>query len=200
MNRPTFFNAIRGGFTGKLEPDEVKGTEAVLDAMAGLPLAWTAYALGTAFHETAGTMQPINERGGAAYFHARYDPNGARPDIAKRLGNTEPGDGARYHGRGFVQLTGRANYKRAGDELAIDLIRYPDQALECGVASRIMRFGMVEGWFTGKSFAAYLPHGGAASYGAFVLARRIINGSDRAADIATYAQGYQAALKAGGWA
>jgi hypothetical protein len=81
MNRQAFFNALRGGFTGALEPQEVTGTEAILDAMAGLPLAFVAYALATAWHETAGTMQPIKERGGTSYFFSRYDPKGPRPDL-----------------------------------------------------------------------------------------------------------------------
>lgn len=200
MNSASFFDAIRGGFTGKLEPDEVAGTEAVLAAMAGMPAAWTAYALATAFHETAGTMQPIDERGGDAYFFARYDPAGPRPDVARALGNTRPGDGARYHGRGFVQLTGRANYARAAKELGVALVDHPEQALDCAVASRVMRDGMRDGWFTGKRFNSALPATGPADHAAFVEARRIINRLDRAEDIARYASSYQRALLAGGWA
>lgn len=44
------------------------------------------------------------------------------------LGNINPGDGARYKGRGPIQLTGRANYKRYGDLLGIDLEDNPEQA------------------------------------------------------------------------
>jgi putative chitinase len=194
MDHAKFFDAIRGGFTGKLEGEEVKGTEAVLAAMAGAPLAYVAYALGTSFLETAGTMQPITEYGGRAYFTARYDPKGARPDIAKRLGNIQPGDGARFCGRGYVQLTGRANYAKAGKALGIDLVAHPERALECDVAAKIMRRGMTEGWFTGKRFADYLPEVGPATLAAFKGARRIINGQDRAGDVARYAHGYQAAI------
>lgn len=58
--------------------------------------------LATTKHETASTMQPIDEYGDSAYFTQMHEN---RSD----LGNTEPGDGARFHGRGFVQLTGRLN-------------------------------------------------------------------------------------------
>lgn len=194
MNRSEFFNGIRGDFTGKLEPDEVRGTEAILDVMDGAPLAHVAYALATAWHETAGTMQPIKEWGGAAYFHSRYDIRGARPDLAKRLGNMEPGDGVKFCGRGYVQLTGRANYAKASQKLGVDLIGNPDRAMECDIAARIMRQGMTEGWFTGKRFASYLPDVGRGTLGQYRDARRIINGIDRASDIARYAVVYQEAL------
>lgn len=45
---------------------------------------------------------------------------------AKNLGNTQPGDGYRYHGRGFIQTTGRTNYQRTGIGTALPLIELPD--------------------------------------------------------------------------
>jgi hypothetical protein len=62
------------------------------------------------------------------------------------------------------------------------------------IAAKVMRVGMTEGWFTGKSFASYLPASGPASFAQFKDARRIINGQDRAADIANYAIEFQAYL------
>ncbi|MEM9043141.1 MAG: peptidoglycan-binding protein [Pseudomonadota bacterium] len=53
------------------------------------------------------------------------------------LGNTEPGDGWRYRGRGYLQLTGRANYSRFGQLLGLDLVGDPDLATEPDVAWRI---------------------------------------------------------------
>ena len=74
---------------------------------------------------------PIDEYGGDAYFTKMYE---GRRD----LGNTQPGDGARYHGRGFIQLTGRANYRAYGQKLTLPLEQHPELALEPDVASRIL--------------------------------------------------------------
>ncbi len=56
----------------------------------------------------------------------------------KDLGNTHPGDGARYHGRGFIQLTGRANYARYGQLLGVPLENDPDLALTAPVAAGVL--------------------------------------------------------------
>ncbi|MEJ1168139.1 XVIPCD domain-containing protein [Variovorax sp. CCNWLW235] len=53
------------------------------------------------------------------------------------LGNTEPGDGWKFHGRGFVQLTGRYNYERYGKALGLDLVNHPDLASEPANSARI---------------------------------------------------------------
>lgn len=55
----------------------------------------------------------------------------------KDLGNTNPGDGVRYKGRGIFQLTGRANYKSYGERLNLDLINYPELASDPGNAIHI---------------------------------------------------------------
>ena len=54
------------------------------------------------------------------------------------LGNTGPGDGARYHGRGFIQLTGRANYAKYGQLLGVPLEDDPDLALTASVAAGVL--------------------------------------------------------------
>lgn len=53
------------------------------------------------------------------------------------LGNTEPGDGWRYHGRGYFQYTGRDNYTRYGEKFGVDLANNPDQAAEPALAARL---------------------------------------------------------------
>lgn len=195
-----FFAALRGSF-GPLSQSQVDGTNALLSAIgaAGWPLAYAAYALATAWHETARTMLPIKEMGGPSYFHRMYDIEGARPAKARELGNLTPGDGARYAGRGYVQLTGRTNYVKAGQALGVDLAENPDLAMDPGVAARVLIWGMSGGAFTGKKLADYLPAHGGAEHRQFVLARYIINGQDKAATIADHALKFQAALDRGGW-
>ncbi len=201
MKRPSkFFEACRAGVMGPtLDDNEVSGANAVLEAMAGLPVAWVAYALATAYHETAHTLQPIKEYGGPRYFHRMYDVGGERPSLAKRNGNVSPGDGAKYFGRGYVQLTWRVNYDKAGKKLGFDLVTNPDMALDRNIAASILRYGMREGWFTGRGFQHFLPAAGLATEAQFQAARRIINGVDKAALIAKYAMAFQAALVAGEW-
>ena len=200
MNRTAFFASVRKGILGPtLDSDEVSGCEAILDAMAGLPLSWCAYALATAYHETAHTMQPIAEYGGPKYFTRMYDITGSRPSLAKANGNTAPGDGPRYCGRGYVQLTWKANYAKAGAKLGVDLVGHPEKAMQPAIAAAIMRQGMVEGWFTGKDLGDCLPDK-VASIVQFTHARRIINGTDKAVMIAGYAAKFQDALIVGGWA
>ncbi|MET0937513.1 MAG: peptidoglycan-binding protein [Luteibacter sp.] len=55
----------------------------------------------------------------------------------KNLGNTEPGDGWKFHGRGYVQLTGRAGYEKMGKELGLDLVNHPELAADKEVAAKI---------------------------------------------------------------
>ena len=54
-----------------------------------------------------------------------------------RNGNDQPGDGYTYRGRGYIQLTGKANYQEAGTATGLDLVRYPDLATQPENAARI---------------------------------------------------------------
>ena len=75
-------------------------------------------------HES-GEFQFMEELWGPTNAQKRYEPPS---DLAKRLGNTQPGDGKRFKGRGPIQITGRFNYKKYGDLLGIDLIAEPERA------------------------------------------------------------------------
>jgi putative chitinase len=87
-----------------------------------------AHFLAQAAHETA-SFRTLVEYGNAAYFE-RYDGR-------KDLGNTQPGDGFRFRGRGIFQLTGRNNYARFGGRIGVDLISNPDLAAEPDNAVRL---------------------------------------------------------------
>ncbi len=191
-SRVSFFAALRGGLLGPtLDQGEIDGCNAILDACDDWPVDWQAYALATAYHETAHTMKPTHEYGGEAYFNRRYGPEGLNPSLAKSLGNTQPGDGARYAGRGFVQLTGRKNYAMMGRRLGVGLEQMPQLALDPMTAAMILRAGMSEGLFTGKSLSTYFGPDKSDPVGA----RRIINGTDKAKEIAGYFARFKSALE-----
>lgn len=147
---------------------------------------WQSYAMATVKHETADTYRPIVEHGGADYFD-KYEP-GTRLGVA--LGNTEKGDCAWFKGRGFVQLTGRENYRKFGEILGVDLLTAPSRACEPGIAYSILSIGMVRGLFTGRKLSDYLN----SDADDYRNARRIINGLDRADLIAGYAVTFEKAL------
>ncbi|MGH8080464.1 MAG: glycoside hydrolase family 19 protein [Lysobacter sp.] len=147
-----------------------------------------AYCLATFKWETAHTLRPIDEFGDDARFNRLYGPD---TRIGKMLGNTKAGDGARFHGRGYVQLTGRANYDRAGKLLGVDLIGKPEDAKKPEVAYAIAMEGMKKGWFTGKKLDNYFKSGQLPNY---EEARRIINGQDKAQTIADIARRFDELL------
>lgn len=186
LTNPAAFFASAKTLTGSLSQTQVDGFNTLLKAMERWPVSWVAYGLSTVFHETAKTMQPIKEMGGPAYFKRLYDIEGDNPALAKRLGNVNPGDGVRFAGRGYVQITGRSNYTKYG------IADEPEKALDPACAANIMIDGMERGAFTGKGLKDYLP-------GDYVNARRIINGTDKAHQLAGYANVFESALQAGGW-
>tara|TARA_R110002111_G_scaffold131308_2_gene196317 strand:+ start:344 stop:829 length:486 start_codon:yes stop_codon:yes gene_type:complete len=100
-----------------------------------------------------------------------------------------------WHGRGFVQLTWQRNYVRAGKALDMDLITDPDRVMEPDISVKILVRGCMEGWFTGRSIPDYIT----LQRSDFVNARRVVNGTDRAENIAKIAEKYDSALLAEGY-
>jgi len=84
---------------------------------------------------------------------------------AGRMGNTEDGDGWKYHGRGLIQLTGKDNYTRCGEALGIDLVNNPDLLLDPEFAAASA------GWFWRKHGLNQL-----ADLGDWVAITKRING------------------------
>jgi hypothetical protein len=188
-----FFDRVRNDlFGGSLSVGQVEGCRVIMTAFDGCDARWLAYALATAFHETARTMQPISEYGDNDRFERLYGPTGQNPTRAKKMGNTMPGDGIKYRGRGYVQLTWKANYQRASKVTGIDLVKDPDRAKDTAVAAIIMRNGMEQGWFTGKKLRDYF----AGAKSDWKGARKIINGTDKDELIAGYARKFYGALVA----
>ena len=200
INRAFFFEQCQQTlYTAKMKASQVAGLTFVLDCWekshAKKDDRWLAYALGTAHHETAFTMQPIHEFGGAGYFFRMYDPGSPVPRQAAlaRSMKARPGDGVLFHGRGFVQLTWRINYEKMGKAFGVDLTSSTaaaDRALQPELAAKIMFKGMEEGTFTGKKFADFFN----PTTQDWTGARRIINGVNEKDAIAMYAKKFYAAI------
>ena len=136
QNRPSRWLAPRriAVAIGASTPDVVDNWPSIDDALreAGMDdAAIKTAAVATVVVEVGTRFRPINEFGDRAYFTRMYE---GRRD----LGNVEPGDGARYHGRGYIQLTGRANYHTYGEKLDLPLEKDPDLALSPQVAARVL--------------------------------------------------------------
>lgn len=198
INRPFFFDTARLTlFGGSLRQGQVDGLTAFLDHWeanhATKDDRWLAYILGTAHHEVDRTFRPIKEYGSDKYFFEMYDIDGLRPKVAKTLGNLAKGDGVKFHGRGFVQMTGRTNYAFWQNELNTDLTSsraMADKVLQLGIATPIIFEGMIRGTFTGKKLEDYISGVRQDWKGA----RRIVNRQDKADLIATYATDYYRAI------
>lgn len=199
IDRKTFFDRVRASlFAGKLLLERVDGLTHLLDEWetrhSGEDTRWLAYALATACHETGFTMQPVSEQGGVRYLTYMYDPKSPNPKRAAKAlanGNLHPGDGVKYCGRGYVQLTWANNYRRIGGLIAIDLLAHPERALEPDIAARILFEGMIGGWFSGAGLGRYFT----TKASDWKNARRIINGLDCADKVAGYARAFYAALQ-----
>lgn len=91
-----------------------------------------AHFLGQLAHESDG-FKTVQEYASGKAYEGRKD-----------LGNVLPGDGMKYKGRGYIQLTGRANYTRAAKDLNLNLVDNPFQLLDP------MKAMLVSQWFWDK--------------------------------------------------
>jgi putative chitinase len=219
VDRTKFYAYLRrknaGVFGTSLSQSQVEGIEAILEEARrrSTPLKHLAYILATPYHETGGKMQPVRENlnysvhgllktfGRHRISEAdakRFGRSGSRKadQVAiantvyggdwglKNLGNTQIGDGWKYRGGGLPQTTGRRNYAKFG------MANNPEKSGELLPSVTMMFDGMEQGLYTGlklSDFDTYKPM------------RQIINGMDRAGDVAGYAEAFEAALRAGGY-
>jgi predicted chitinase len=97
------------------------------------------YQINTPLRASAFLAQLAHESGEFKYMEEIWGPTPAQKRYEGRadLGNTQPGDGYRFRGRGPIQITGRANYKKYGELLGVDLVANPDLAAKPEYALRI---------------------------------------------------------------
>jgi putative chitinase len=180
MNRAYFYQRVREGlFGGRLAQKQVDGMNRLLDVWfdqyAHHDYRWLAYALATVKWETAHTMLPVREIGKGK--GRKYGvPTGPYKQV--------------YYGRGDVQLTWERNYAVMSKIVGEDLVKNPDKALDPKVSAQILFEGMIRGTFTGKKLSDYIMDDKCD----FVGARRIVNGTDKAALIAGLANIFAEAI------
>jgi putative chitinase len=186
IDRYKFFKKCKEfGIVKVWKTSQVSGLEFILDGWEKLgweDLRWLAYILATVTWETAYTFQPIKEYGSVTYLRGKkYWP---------------------YFGRGYVQLTWEENYRKMMglynqvNGTNLDFVKNPDLVQQHSIALFILFEGMTKGAskkgdFTGKGLEDYFN----AETTDWVNARRIINGTDRAKEIAKIAQTYYDVLR-----
>lgn len=185
INKTKFYSEVRRNLSSRLSTKQVEGFEAILNGWDAnnvvlYDLRYLAYMLATTWHETATTMQPIEEfgRGKTKDYGRKLKMGGGS---GKRIPYDKPDK--LYYGRGFVQLTWYENYEKAGQKLGVDFLNYPELVMNLDYATDILKLGMLEGWFTGKKLSDYF-----GIKTDWINARRIINGMDKAKLIASYAK------------
>lgn len=161
-----FADHITAHFHTLGRPAEMEGLKAIVTGFEGFfsggDPRWLAYMLATSFHETAATMRPVRE----AYWLSE--------DWRRRNLSYHP-----YYGRGYVQLTHRDNYAKAGAAVGVDLEHNLDRAMDLDIAAKVMFIGMTQGWFRRDSHGAHsLSRYFSDDVDDPVGARNIINGKE----------------------
>jgi len=129
-----------------------------------------AYLVATVEWETGGTFQPVKEA---------FDLS---EDWRRRNLRYYP-----FYGRGYVQITWEENYRLFGDLLNQDFVGNPDLVLRPDISLFILVHGSKHGLFTGLRIENFIGNG----YTDYRNARRVINGTDRAEEIALIAREWE---------
>lgn len=125
--------------------------------------AMNEFSISTVTRQAAFLAQLCHESGSLNYVRELAD--GSAYEGRADLGNTQPGDGKKYRGRGLIQVTGRANYAACGAALGLDLVNHPELLEQPIPAARSA------GWFWSKKNL-----NGVADAGKFGTLCRLVNG------------------------
>jgi putative chitinase len=172
IDRTKFYSNLSTTGFGPFSDEQKKGFDTIVDywnlKYSKSDARMLAYILGTAYFETAKSMQPSAETGygkGSAY------------------GIPNPTTGKVYYGRGIIGLTWAENYQKMGAILGIDLYNNPDLALDPAISAAIAVEGMMRGSFTNKKLGDFFD----ASKEDWINARRVVSMLDNAGIVANYA-------------
>ena len=178
-------------FNGKISSSQEGGIDVIVNEYKRRgweERSWLAYILATVYHETAKTMQPIEEygKGKGRLYGKKMKMNGEPYAIPDKI----------YYGRGYTQNTWYENYLKLTTEAKKqgknwDFMNHPELLLQPQPSVWATFEAMSKGWYTGKRLGNYLND----VITDFVNARKIINGLDKAKLIADYAEKFYTSLK-----
>lgn len=182
IDRAAFFDSVRRTvFMGRISVTQFAFLTPLIEELQKnddlLPQE-AAYILATAHWETD-SFRAMTEYASGSAYEGRAD-----------LGNVKNGDGPKFKGRGYPMLTGRRNYALMSTFTRLDLINSPALAAAPKISAPIIIEGMRKGIFTGRRLAEFIG----PDFCDYRGARRIINGTDKAAEIAQLAAHYEVAL------
>ena len=171
-------------FNGKISSSQESGINTIVNEYnrrGWEERSWLAYILATVYHETAKTMQPIEEygKGKGRLYGKKVKMNGEPYVVPDKI----------YYGRGYTQNTWYENYlkltteaKKQGKDW--DFLNRPELLLQPEPSIWATFESMSKGWYTGKRLVNYIND----LTTDFVNARKIINGLDKAELISGYAE------------
>lgn len=201
IDRGKFFKILRESrtamFGAALSQGQVNGIEAILDAFEthgdGRSKS-LAYCLATARHEVGHNMTPVREGFKATDIEARSFVARCYGHKGRAWYCWPAGPyGHVYYGRGLVQLTWLDNYAKSSGDAGVDLVKYPDKALDPLIAGRLLVRGVIDGRWNGhgKGIGFYLPTSGPDD---LMNARRTVNITDKWETIAAYYREFLGAI------
>lgn len=137
LNPEPDFHPLTDVLLKQCMPDATK--ENILKFVTPLNMCMVRYEINTPRREAAFLAQIAHESGSLRYVEEIA--SGEAYEGRKDLGNTEPGDGKRFKGRGLIQITGRFNYEALSAALNYDFVKEPEKLELPGAAS------LSAGWF-----------------------------------------------------